>query len=53
MIDVDPNVLIPNVNLRKEAERLLDVNPWAFEFDPRQNYKKIQIWDNELLLHKS
>ena len=45
MIPVDPNVMIPNKVLRLEAERLLEQNPWAFEFDPRQNFKSIQIWE--------
>ena len=44
MTDVDPDVMIPNYGLKKEAERLLKENPWAFEFDPRTDYKKIKIW---------
>ena len=42
-VEVDPEIMIPNINLRKEIERFNEENPWAFEFDPRQHYKDIEI----------
>ena len=35
--------MIPNIEIRKEIEIFNQENPWAFEFDPRQNYKDIEI----------
>ena len=44
LVEVDTDIMIPNHGLREEAKRFLEENPWAFEFDPRTNYKKIKIW---------
>jgi len=40
---VDPDIIIPNFNLKKEIERFIETCPWAFDFDPRQHYKDICI----------
>ena len=45
MMLVDPDIVIPNKSLELETQRLLEEHPWAFEFDPRQNFKKIKIWE--------
>ena len=45
MMLVDAEALVSNISIRKETERLLEEHPWAFEFDPRQSYKDIKIWD--------
>lgn len=45
MMEVDAEIMIPNVGLQKEALRFLKDHPWAFEFDPRQKIKSIRVWD--------
>ena len=45
MMEVDSDILIPNFGLKKEVDRLFDENAWAFEFNPRQKFKSIKIWD--------
>ena len=44
LVEVNTDIMIPNHGLREEAKRFLEQNPWAFEFDPRTDYKKIKIW---------
>ena len=42
---VDPEVMIPNVQMKRATDAFLDKNPWAFEFDPRTQYPSIHIID--------
>ena len=43
MVQVDPEIMIDNKNLKNEIERYYEENPWAFEYDPRMHYKNIDI----------
>ena len=40
---VDPAILVPNIILLKATEWFLSENPWAYNFDPKENYRKINI----------
>jgi len=44
LVPVNADVMIPNVGLRREAERFLQENPWAYEFDPREKFFQIKVW---------
>ena len=43
MQKVDPDVMIVNTAILKETEHFLDENPWAYEFDPRENFMNIKL----------
>ena len=45
MMEVDPDILIPNFGLKKEVDRLFEENAWAFEFNPRQKFRSIKLWE--------
>ena len=46
MVVVDnPDMMMTNENLRKEIEAYNDKHPWAFDYNPKQPWIKINVWD--------
>ena len=43
MQKVDASIMIPNKAIKRATEIFLDENPWAFEFDPWQNFMSIKL----------
>ena len=41
---VNPDIMIPSTSIRLMSEAYLNENSWAFEFNPREDYMKIQVW---------
>lgn len=41
---VDPTILVPNSLIKASTERFLKENPWAFEFNPKQKFQDIIVW---------
>ena len=44
MQKVDPEVMIPNVSIAIASKNFVKQNPWAYEYNPRQNYRSIKLW---------
>lgn len=44
---VDPSIMIPNKQIKEATRQFLDQNPWAFEFDPRQKFSQLSIWERK------
>mmetsp|Transcript_12935 Transcript_12935/g.17419 ORF Transcript_12935/g.17419 Transcript_12935/m.17419 type:complete len:132 (-) Transcript_12935:72-467(-) len=44
---VDPQVLIPNRRLKAWSTIFINDNPWAYEYEPSQSYKKILLWSSQ------
>ena len=42
---VDPDVMVPNVALFQATQRFIEENKWAYQFDPREKYEDIKIWN--------
>ena len=42
---VDPNVMIFNKRIKQATEEFLQKNPWASNFDPREKYQNLAIWE--------
>ncbi|CAD8172703.1 unnamed protein product [Paramecium octaurelia] len=40
---INPQIVYPNINLKQAASEFLAQNPWAYDFNPDQNYKDIEI----------
>ena len=40
------NRLVPNKRIKKACSDFRRDNPWAFEFDPREEYHQIKVWTN-------
>ena len=38
--------LVPNKRIKKACSDFRRDNPWAFEFDPREEYQQIKVWTN-------
>ena len=47
MTKVDPEIMIPNYGIKAETEDFLRKNPWAHEFDPKQKYNKVKIFQHD------
>ena len=45
MQKVDPSVMISNKYIKDATEHYLDQNPWAYEFDPSEDFMKISLQD--------
>ena len=41
---VDPTIMIPNLQMVEAINYYLDNNPWSFEFDPRDKFEDIKVW---------
>mmetsp|Transcript_29609 Transcript_29609/g.39383 ORF Transcript_29609/g.39383 Transcript_29609/m.39383 type:complete len:95 (+) Transcript_29609:1008-1292(+) len=41
---VNPDVIIPNKRIKKATEDFIEKNPWAYDFDPRQDFHQIKVW---------
>ena len=41
---INPDRLIPNARIKKACTEFLKKNPWAHEFDPRQQFSQIKVW---------
>ena len=44
MQKVNPKILIPNKRISQATEAFLEQNPWAYNFNPKDDYRKISIW---------
>lgn len=42
---INPAVRIPNKRIKDAIDGFLDENPWSYEFDPREEFMNIKIWD--------
>jgi len=42
---VDPAIILPNKRIKRAIENFLAKNPWAYNFDPREKYDKIKLWN--------
>jgi len=47
LVSVDPEIMIPNRNLKEEIDQFYEKNPWSFEYDPRKIFKNIVIWEDD------
>ena len=45
LLPVDPEVIIPNIQLKKAIELYLKQNPWAYRQHRKDNFKNVHIWD--------
>ena len=43
---IDPKRLINNRRIKQACSDFRRDNPWAFEFDPREEYHQIKVWTN-------
>ena len=43
---IDPGRLIENKRIRQACSDFRSENPWAFEYDPREEFHQIKIWTN-------
>ena len=41
---VDPDLLIKNLNIAAATETFLDENPWAYEYNPKEKFEDILLW---------
>ena len=41
---VNPDIQVPNISLLEAIETYLDANPWAYEFNPKEKYEDIKVW---------
>ena len=41
---VKPSMLIPNKRIKQATEVFMAKNKWAIDFDPRQTYRNIKLW---------
>ena len=39
--------MIENTQLKTTIKDFLTENPWAFEFDPRQQFQDMKVWDRQ------
>mmetsp|Transcript_29968 Transcript_29968/g.39828 ORF Transcript_29968/g.39828 Transcript_29968/m.39828 type:complete len:98 (+) Transcript_29968:864-1157(+) len=40
---VDPRKIIPNRRIKLAVEDFLRKNPWAYDFNPKENFRKITV----------
>lgn len=41
--EVDPNLLIPNRNIKQATQEFLSSNPWAFEYIPGHSLQDMHL----------
>ena len=44
LVVIDPDVMVPNQQVKCAITEFLKNNPWAFRFDPREKFENIQVW---------
>ncbi|CAD8084977.1 unnamed protein product [Paramecium sonneborni] len=40
---INPQIIYPNINLKQAASEFLSNNPWAYDYNPNQSFKDIEI----------
>jgi len=45
---VNPDIKIINKGIYEATEKFVDQNPWAYQFDPKEDFKKIRLWWNSV-----